>query len=64
MICAAVQLASGPQVGSNLLEAGRLVQQAAEAGARLVVLPENFARMGMTETDTLGVAETDGSGPI
>jgi nitrilase len=64
MICAAVQMASGPAVGANLLEAGRLVKQAAAAGAKLVVLPENFAIMGMTETDKLGVAETDGSGPV
>jgi len=43
---AAIQMASGPQVDANLLEAERLVAQAAEAGARLVVLPENFAHMG------------------
>ncbi|HHQ40934.1 MAG TPA: carbon-nitrogen hydrolase family protein, partial [Chromatiales bacterium] len=33
MLAAAVQMASGPQVDANLLEAGRLVAQAAEAGA-------------------------------
>jgi deaminated glutathione amidase len=48
---AAIQMASGPNVNANLLEAGRLIGRAAGAGARLVVLPENFAVMGMAETD-------------
>lgn len=64
LICAAVQMASSPNVGANLLEAGRLVEKAAAEGARLVVLPENFAMMGMHESDKLAVAEEDGAGPI
>ena len=64
MLAAAVQMASGPQVDANLLEAGRLVAQAAEAGARLVVLPENFAFLGARERDKLAVREADGEGPI
>jgi nitrilase len=48
---AAVQMASGPNVNANLTEAGRLIAMAAAAGARLVVLPENFAIMGMSEID-------------
>ncbi|HHQ41573.1 MAG TPA: carbon-nitrogen hydrolase family protein [Chromatiales bacterium] len=57
-------MASGPQVDANLLEAGRLVAQAAEAGARLVVLPENFAFLGARERDKLAVREAEGEGPI
>lgn len=62
--CAAIQMASGPNVGSNLLEAGKLVAEAAKAGAKLVVLPENFALMGVHELDKVKVREADGSGPI
>lgn len=61
---AAVQMASGPNVRANLNEAGRLISQAADAGAELVVLPENFALMGMTELDKVAVREADGRGPI
>jgi predicted amidohydrolase len=61
---AAVQMASGPQVAANLHEAGRLIEKAARAGARLVVLPENFAIMALRDAERLAVAERDGSGPI
>ncbi len=54
---AAIQMASGPKVNANLSEAGRLIQDAAQQGAKLVVLPENFAHMGMSEKDILKVAE-------
>ena len=64
MQVAAVQMASGPNVGANLIEAGRLIHRAAGAGAKLVVLPENFALMGMTEQDKVAVRENEGSGPI
>ncbi|MFO7604217.1 MAG: carbon-nitrogen hydrolase family protein [Gammaproteobacteria bacterium] len=61
---AAIQMASGPNVSANLTEVGRLISQAVDAGAELVVLPENFAFMGMKEQDKLGVSEAEGSGPI
>ena len=61
---AAVQMASGPNINANLLEAGRLIGAAAEAGAQLVVLPENFALMGMSERDKVTVREEEGEGPI
>ncbi|RLK51330.1 nitrilase [Alkalispirillum mobile] len=61
---AAIQMVSGPNLAGNLAEAERLVAQAAERGARLVVLPENFALMGRREADKLDVAEEEGSGPI
>lgn len=61
---AAIQMASGPNVAANLSEAGRLIAEAASCGARLAVLPENFALMGMSEADKLAVAEEDGRGPL
>lgn len=61
---AAIQMASGPNVNANLLEAARLIAQAVDSGARLVVLPENFAIMGMNEYDKVKVREADGNGPI
>ena len=61
---AAVQMASGPNFDANLLEAERLIAQAAGDGAQLVVLPENFAMMGMQDRDVLDYREDDGDGPI
>ncbi len=63
-LVAAIQMASGPNVNANLLEAERLFDEAAQRGARLVVLPENFAFVGQNEKDILEVAEADGEGPI
>lgn len=63
-LLAALQMASGPSVSANLIEAGRLIAEAAQQGAGLIALPENFALMGLNETDKLAVAETDGEGPI
>lgn len=63
-ICAAIQMASGPQVSANLLEAEKLIAEAAKSGAKLVALPENFAIMGMNEFDKVKVSEKQGSGPI
>lgn len=61
---AAIQMASGPNVGANLIEAGRLIARAADGGADLVVLPENFALMGLSDYDVVKVREPDGRGPI
>ena len=61
---AAIQMASGPNVAGNLSEARRLIAKAAEQGARLVVLPEFFAIMGMNEQDKIKVREQPGEGPI
>ncbi len=62
--CAAIQMASGPSVNSNLLEAEKLIAEAVKTGAKLVALPENFAMMGNKEKDKLAVKEIDGIGPI
>ncbi len=61
---AAIQMASGPNVEGNLNEARRLITQAAKQGAKLVVLPEFFAIMGMNEQDKIDVREQPGTGPI
>jgi deaminated glutathione amidase len=59
---AAIQMASGPNVNANLLEAGRLIAQAVESGAELVVLPENFALMGLSEQDKVKHRESEKGG--
>jgi deaminated glutathione amidase len=61
---AAIQMASGPKVDGNLREAENLIAIAAEQGAKLVALPENFAIMGLTDTDKIAVRERPGQGPI
>ena len=61
---AAVQMSSGPRVPENLDAAGKLIAAAAAAGAKLVVLPENFALMPLNDADRLAAAEPDGKGPI
>jgi predicted amidohydrolase len=63
-VVAAVQMASGPNVKANLEEAERLIKTAVQQDAELVVLPENFAIMGLTEADKVAIAETPGDGQI
>ena len=46
VLAAVVQMSSQTDFAANLLRAEGLVAQAAERGARLVLLPENFALMG------------------
>jgi nitrilase len=57
-------MASGPYVSANLSETERLIEIAVNQGAKLVVLPEYFAIMGLKETDKVNVREEDGKGPI
>ena len=61
---AAIQMASGPNVQANLDEARKFIGIAVQQGAELIVLPENFAIMGMTEMDRVSVAEKYGQGLI
>jgi predicted amidohydrolase len=63
-LVAAVQMVSTDEVAANLGQAGRLIAQAVAEGAKLVVLPENFAFMGRHERDKLTIAEMPGAGPI
>lgn len=62
--CAAIQMVSCQTVSDNLTEAEKLIVQAAQAGVKLIALPENFAIMGDHETDKIKVKETDGTGQI
>lgn len=64
MNLAVIQMVSQTDIQTNLAAARRLLEQAAEAGARLAVLPENFAAMGRSDLVALGRAEAEGAGPI
>ncbi len=64
MKIAAVQMISGPEVGPNLATAGRLIAEAAAAGAQFVALPEYFPLIGASDVDRLAAREREGSGPI
>ncbi len=64
MSLAVIQMVSQDDVLANLAQARLLLQQAAEQGAQLAVLPENFAAMGRSDLATLGRAEALGDGPI
>jgi nitrilase len=61
---AGIQMASGPNVSSNLTEAERLIAIAVEQGAKLIVLPEYFCMMGAKDIEKVSVRETLGDGPI
>lgn len=61
---AAIQMASGSKVSANLIEVSRQISSAVNAGAKLIVLPESFAIMGMQDADQIKVAEDEGIGPI
>ena len=54
---AGIQMASSPNVSSNLIEAERLIKIAADEGAQIVVLPEYFCIMGVHDSDKVKVRE-------
>lgn len=59
---AAIQMASGPNIQANLDEAAKLIDDAVAQGAGLIVLPENFAFMPMTDAELVKEAEEAGKG--
>lgn len=61
---AAIQMTSGPDVQKNLDKAKELISMAADQGAKLIVLPEMFAVMGVDQVDKIKTRETFGHGPI
>lgn len=61
---AAIQMISGADVQANLDTAARLIADAADGGAQLVLLPECFAAFGNRELQAIGAAEYHGTGPI
>lgn len=61
---AVVQMCSGEDPGANLARAAGLLRQAADQGAALAVLPENFALMSRdAERKRAEHAERPGAGP-
>ncbi|MDX8391084.1 MAG: carbon-nitrogen hydrolase family protein [Mariprofundaceae bacterium] len=52
---------SGDQKAANLLRAGELLAEAAEQGAKLALLPENFAFMGVDDAARRAAAEDENS---
>lgn len=61
---AAIQMVSTPVIEENIATATRLIAEAAQQGATLILLPEYWASMGMHERDKIALAEQDGAGPI
>lgn len=61
---AAIQMISSPVVADNIAAARRLVAQAAQQGATLVLLPEYWSIMGMDDSDKVAHAELPGAGPM
>jgi len=64
MTLAVIQMTSHADIPGNLANARQLLAEAAERGARLAVLPENFAAMGRSDLAAVGRAEAEGNGPI
>lgn len=64
MKVAALQMVSGLRWADNLAQARGLLQQAADAGAELAVLPEYFSAMGLQDSDKLAWAEGAGDGAV
>ena len=64
MKVAAIQMVSSTDAAANVETAQRLVREAAQAGAMLVVLPEYFCLMGRHDRDKLAIAEAPDDGPI
>lgn len=63
-IVAAIQMVSGHDIKANLDEAARLLKSAAKAGARVAVLPENFAVLSTEMMLEQGQEEIDNKGRI
>lgn len=67
MLISAIQMTSKMDLAENLSMAKELLERSADKGAKLAVLPENFALLGQGpdfKQARLGIQETLGSGPI
>lgn len=64
MSMSVIQMVSQSEIENNLFTAGLLLEQAAASGARLAVLPENFAAMGRRDLAAIGRSEILGQGRI
>lgn len=61
---AVIQMTSTPEVEQNMQAAERLVRRAADAGAKLAVLPEAFAYLGPEAGQRAVSEELPGGGPL
>lgn len=61
---AVLQMVSSPTISENLATLASFLSKAQQEAAELIVLPENFAFMGLKETDKLAIAEAYGHGLI
>ncbi len=64
MRVAAIQMASGSIIKGNLLEAEKLISEAVNDGAEMIVLPENFGMIGVKQEDVIEFSEIIGEGPL
>jgi nitrilase len=64
MKVAVIQMVSGADVQANVRQAHSLLQEAAQAGAELAVLPEYFCLIGQKDADKLAIQESFGKGPL
>ena len=60
----AIQLNSGPNIKVNLYDVKTFIEQIADVGSKMVVLPENFALMPENDADYIKHAEELGDGQI
>lgn len=61
---AAIQMVSTPMVEENFAAVRRMVADAVQQGAQLILLPEYWPLMGMQESDKIAHAEQIDVGPI
>jgi len=61
---ACIQMTSTNQMADNLSQAKKLIEQAVQQQAKLVILPEMFCLMGMDRVDKVKQKEKLGSGPV
>ena len=61
---AILQMVSSSNIKDNLSNLDVFFRKATDDGVKLLVLPENFALMGLLETDKLKIAENYGHGMI
>ena len=61
---AAIQMVSRISPEINMQHAHKLVSQAAEQGAKIILLPEYWSILGRRDTDKLAYAEEAGVGPL
>ena len=61
---AAIQMVSTPDPSENMRAASARIEEAAQSGVSIVLLPEYWPLLGRTDTDKLAHAEQPGDGPL